>query len=289
MSRETRDERIIYNKILDFIMSVNRSEDGVTDAEEENRYIQLLSDMEFIFMSNNSSIDSEIIISFFEELLYKFVRLNDTQKEKMILILYRYNLLYDMSYLIFSNYDGILHDQVIYDFEKSLESYSIYIRIHFISQLSILCSNRVKISIHALCRNNISSINCETIYYAILSGVLKYDQIVYERIKNLIFETPEITKSVINLRNPIYVIFKLHMFGFIQNINDFKKIDTNNIMFSYILNPYEFDYNLFVYEWWPFLLNSRYLDSALRACRGQNMINMERIFKKCGIARVKFL
>ena len=84
MSRETKDERIIYNKILDFIMSVNRSEDGVTNVEEENRYIQLLSDMEFIFMSYNSSIDSEIIISFFEELLYKFVRLNDNQKEKSL-------------------------------------------------------------------------------------------------------------------------------------------------------------------------------------------------------------
>ena len=281
MSRETKDERIIYNKILDFIMSVNKWEDGVSDSEKENRYIQLLSDMEVIFMSNNSSIDNEIIIKFFEELLYKFVRLNDIQKEKVILILYRYNLLYDMSYLIFSNYDGIIHDQVVFDFEKSIESYSINIRIHFLSQLSILCSNRVKMKIHALCGNNISNINCETIYYAILSGVLKYDQIVYERMVNLIFETPDIVKNIINLRNPIYVIFKLHMFGFIQNINDFKKIDINNAMFSYILNPYEFDYNLFVYEWWPFLLNSRYLESALRACRGQNMIIMEKIFKKC--------
>ncbi|MDD3413146.1 MAG: hypothetical protein PHY47_04020 [Lachnospiraceae bacterium] len=281
MSRETKDERIIYNKIIDFIMSVSKWEDGVSDSEKENRYIQLLSDMEIIFMSNNSSIDNDIVIIFFEELLYKFVRLNDIQKEKMILILYRYNLLYDMSYLIFSNYDGILYDQVVFDFEKSIESYSINIRIHFLSQLSILCSNRVKMNIQELCRNNISNIKCETIYYAILSGVLKYDQVVYERMRNLIFETPDIIKNVINLRNPIYVIFKLHMFGFIQNINDFKKIDINNTMFSYILNPYEFDYNLFVYEWWPFLLNSRYLESALRACRGQNMINMEKIFKKC--------
>ena len=129
-----------------------------------------------------------------------------------------------------------------------------------------------------LVNSNIEHMNASALYFAVINGIIKPNADTREYLKELCRCASTRLINQLSLENPVYVLIKLHMYGYLPDISSFYGVASKSLIFNFIAQPDHFIVSDFAPNWWPLLRSERVI-YALRRSRDKRRV----LFKKLSI------
>ncbi len=96
-------------------------------------------------------------------------------------------------------------------------------------------------------------LSSETLYYAIINGLVEADRRVLDRLKEMCLKVEGKDADRLSLDNPVYVLTQLHEFGLVSDISGYFPENQEPGLIRLVSHPESFSYSEFQGEWWEYL------------------------------------
>ena len=189
-----------------------------------------------------------------------------------------YDILFELSNILYIKSYGTISDEIVRNLCNCQDNEYID-RKCYLMKIYLCCTAYGKALIEKEVRKDISKLSCKSIYYGVLSGFFTYNREIEDRLQDICHSTISGFDRV-DLNNPIYIIIKLHIWGYISNLSSYENHIPKSKMLCFALNPHTYEVIDFRPEWWPLLQYNPYRNAILT-----NHYNKEMIMKKLIIAQ----
>lgn len=275
---QKREERREKEQELDILSKqlLNIIENGMPSKEVGNfeeyhckivRARNLLNEED---LSNSSILLKRIV-----EEIVKYITMEISKNESSNILDYHsnYDILFELSNIFYIKSYGTISDHLVMDLCNGKDNENID-RKCYLMKIYLCCTSYGKNLIEKEVRKDISKLSCKVIYYGVLSGFFAYNNEIENRLQEICQNTISGFDRV-DLDNPIYIIIKLHIWGYIKNLSSYEKHLPKSKMLRFALKPNTYQAMDFCPEWWPLLQYNPYRNAILT-----NHYNKEMIMKK---------